>query len=433
MEKTIDGYLKEFEKVKKVTESEPSWLHSLRQEALDSFAQKGFPSVKDEAWRYTDLSSVAASRFSVKADDGKMPPKLVTSLQQGFSSYFLFFLNGKFQPEISQAPLGIRVESIKDSVTRNANLQKYFQLVAGSHEDPFLDLNLALGTDGIFIEIPDNFSMDLPLHIVHWSDAKGGLSQPKTIIKVGKSAKAVFIEDHRGGGAGNYLANPLTVVILDEQAILQHYKTQQENPTAFHFSNLKLKQADRSSFSSFSFATGSKLTRYDISAKLEGPEAVCRLSGLYLGEGDQHFDQTTWVDHAQPMGTSRQLFKGILGGNSRGVFTGRVLVRKGAQKTDAQQANKCLLLSEKAKVDSLPQLEILADDVKCGHGAAVGQLEEDALFYLRSRGIGLRTAQKILAEGFAREVIETITDPQWKKYIEMIASEKLIKIGTGGA
>lgn len=398
MEKTIEQYQKVFEKLKVDHKGEPAWLQSLREEAMTAVVEKGFPTVKDEAWRYTDVSDLMRDRFSVKLAEN--------------------------ETILTDVPEGIRVKSIPEAFAEDPDIERWFRALLASTDGAFLDLNVALGTAGVLIEIPEGVQVDRPLRVAHNLNSQGGLFQPKIIVKVGKGAKAVLVEDYCGAEGKNYFTNAFTGIVLEEGASLDHYKIQQESLAAFHIAGIKVKQGKNSSFSFVSVSLGSKLTRQEISAELaEG--ASCRLSGLYLGEGDQHFDHVTCVDHAKPAGKSGQLFKGVLGGNSRGVFTGRVLVRQGAQKTDAHQTNRNLLLSEAAKADSRPQLEILADDVKCGHGSASGRLEEDAVFYFRSRGIGERLAQKILAEGFAQEVLDGVAEPQTKKHVEKLVSEKL--------
>lgn len=432
MAKIVERYLEDFEKVKQAALDEPAWLRFFRDESVDAFARKGFPTAKDDAWRYTDLGHLTADKFSTETEAPRAILSDVGSLKRGLSGYFLFFHNGRFRPEFSALPAGVRARNMSDLLAEEPELEPGFRSLLQAPGEVFLDLNMALGLDGVVIEVPDGFCADCPIHVIHCSDVAGRLFQPRTIVMIGRGARAVLIEDYRGEKEKKYLTNAFTGVVLQEKAVLEHYKVQQESRSAFHVANLKVEQKKGSLFSSCSVALGSELTRQEISVTLAEEEAGCRLSGLYLGEGRQHFDHVTWVDHAKPSGKSRQLFKGVLGGDARGVFTGRILVRPGAQKTDAHQTSKNLLLSGEAKADVRPQLEILTDDVKCSHGSAIGESEEDAVFYLRSRGIDERSARKILAEGFAMEILEHIREPQWKKYTKELVSEKLAKIGAGG-
>jgi Fe-S cluster assembly protein SufD len=228
----------------------------------------------------------------------------------------------------------------------------------------------------------------------------------RNLIVLENKSKAAIVENYRSVSGKHYLTNAVTEIVLEEGSALEHCKIQREHPEAFHIATTQVTQCRASSFVSFALSTGSRLMRNDSRVSLAEEGASCVLNGLYLGDKDQLLDHQTFVDHQKPDGKSDQFFKGLLAGNSRGVFRGQVLVRQDAQRTDAHQTNKNLLLSDTAKVDTQPQLEILADDVKCSHGAAIGQLQEDAVFYLRSRGIGEKEAGRILSQGFAREVIE---------------------------
>ena len=269
-------------------------------------------------------------------------------------------------------------------------------------------MNTGFFQNGLLIRIPENFTLKEPLHVVNLAQASrnGNSSQARNLIVLEKKSKAAIVETYRAVSGERYFTNVVTEIVLEEGSALEHCKIQREHPEAFHIATTQVTQHRSSSFVSFALSTGARLMRNDCRVSLVEEGASCVLNGLYLGDKDQLLDHQTFVDHQKADGKSDQFFKGLLAGNSWGVFRGQVLVRQDAQRTDAHQTNKNLLLSDTAKVDTQPQLEILADDVKCSHGAAIGQLQEDAVFYLRSRGISEKEAGRILSQGFAREVIE---------------------------
>jgi Fe-S cluster assembly protein SufD len=430
-------YLKMFETLRDSRKDEPSWLLRLREEAMDSFAKKGFPTTRDDAWRYTDLAPVREGRFE---RDGSLSGEPSLSVQEGVEVLDIFEAVKVF-PEL---------------------LEKHLGRYADPEKDPFTALNAALFHSGNFIRISDGVILEEPIQIVH-SAASGGEAaafHPRTLILMGKGSKASVVETYASedGNAsvghprmqlsgiqassgfpleacGNdikgcphaYFTNSVTEIVLEEGARLEHCKIQQESPEAFHIATTHVVQRRGSSFVSFAFSTGARLMRNDCRVVLAEEGVSCELNGLYLGDKDQVLDHQTFVDHQKPDGKSDQFFKGLLAGNARGVFRGHVRVCQDAQRTDAHQTNKNLLLSDTAKVDTQPQLEILADDVKCSHGAAVGQLQEDALFYLRSRGIGEPEAARMLAQGFAREVIEQSSLGFMREELTSLVNAKLEK------
>lgn len=400
-------YLKAYEKMKDARPGEPSWLLRLRERAMDSFVKKGFPTTRDDAWRYTDLAPIRESRFDRDGSPGREP-----SLSD--------------MPNRPQA--GIEVFDIAEAVIAFPELlEKHLGRYADPEKNPFTALNEALFQSGTFIRISDGVILKEPIQIVH-SPASGGKAaafHPRTLILMGKGSKAAVVETYAAKDGGSYFTNAVTEIVLEEGSQLQHCKIQRESSEVFHIATTQVAQRRGSSFVSFALSTGGRLSRSDCRIALAEEGASCEMNGLYLGDKDQVLDQQTFVDHMKPDGKSRQFFKGLMAGNSRGVFRGHVMVRQDAQRTDAQQTNKNLLLSDTAKVDAQPQLEILADDVKCSHGAAIGQLQEDALFYLRSRGIGEREAGRILAEGFAREVIERSSLGFMKEELTVLVNEKL--------
>lgn len=401
--------MKAYESLTAGRKAEPAWLLRLRDEAMASFTAKGFPNTADEAWRYTDVTAIREGCFNRDGSLGREPS--------------LSDMSRRFQE-------GVEILDIAEALVKFPELlQKYLGQYADPEKNSFTALNTAFFQHGSFVRISAGVTLDEPIEIVHSvaPDRKGFVFQPRTLIWVEKGGKAWVREIYESTGTQPYFTNAVTEIVLEEGARLEHSKVQRESPGAFHIAMTQVAQRRGSSFTSFALSTGARLMRNDCRVTLAEEGASCELNGLYLGDKEQVLDQQTFVDHQKPDGKSDQFFKGLLAGNSRGVFRGHVMVRQDAQRTDAHQTNKNLLLSDTAKVDAQPQLEILADDVKCSHGAAVGQLQEDALFYLRSRGIGETEAGRMLAQGFAREVIEHSSLSFMKEELTKLMNEKLEK------
>ena len=427
-DKTIDKYLKAFERVKKNANSDPSWLRSLREGAMAAFAQKGFPTAKDEAWRYTDVAPIRKTFFNLGEGIAALSPETVAELKRKSGKNFLLIVNGKLLREHSHVPEGIEVMDLGEAILSSPELvEPYLGRTAALGDDIFCALNMAFFHSGLLIHVPAGRTVKEPIYAVFLTDPAQNASvfYPRNLFVIGQGSKAAIVETYVSRNGKGYFTNAVTEAFLEPGAILDHVKIQSENAEVFHIASTYTVQRRASSFSSFALSTGGRLARSECRMVLAEEGASCELSGLYLGDRDQVLDHQTFVDHRKPDGKSRQFFKGLMAGNSRGVFRGQVLVRQDAQRTDAQQTNKNLLLSDKAKVDTQPQLEILADDVKCSHGAAVGQLQEDAIFYLRSRGIGEKDAGRILAQGFAREVIERSNLDFMKEALSDLVNEKL--------
>jgi Fe-S cluster assembly protein SufD len=427
-DKTIDGYLKAFEDMKKNTDSDPLWLLRLREEARASFVQKGFPTAKDDAWRYTDVTAIREVSWNLHEAVPELSWETVEALKRRSGRNFLLIVNGKFLSEHSSVEEGIDVVDLAEAIVSRPDLVEPHlgrYVVPGSNA--FSALNAGLFKQGLLIRIPENLVVKEPIHMVFFTHVSKSRSvfQVRNLIIAGKKSKTAIVETYMTGNGKSYFTNAVTEIVLKENARMEHCKLQQEHPEAFHVATTQVVQSRESSFVSFALSTGARLMRNDCRVVLAAEGASCELNGLYLGNKDQVLDHQTFVDHQKPDGKSGQFFKGLLAGNSRGVFRGRTVVRQDAQRTDAHQTNKNLLLSDNAKVDTQPQLEILADDVKCSHGAAVGQLQEDTLFYLRSRGIGEKEAGRMLAQGFAREVIERSSLSFMKETLLEFVSEKL--------
>ena len=394
-------------------------IRPLREAAFARFAELGLPTTQDEEWKYTSLAPLAQVQFEPAAEAKLHEPSLeqldrLAGGEPGDGAVRLVFVDGHHRPELSSraassggafigslaAALAERPELVERELARHADYQR----------DALIALNTAFIEDGAFIDLPAGVVLQAPIYLLFVSTAAGGatVSQPRNLIVAGAGSQATVVETYAGIADEVYLTNAVTEVVLGKGAGLDHYKLQEESARAFHIALLQVHHGRNSRFTSHSVALGAALARNEVRALLASEGSECTLNGLYMATGKQHLDNRTLIDHQSPRCTSRELYKGVLAGHSRGVFSGRVLVQKDAQKTDASQTNRNLLLSEDALVNTKPQLEIFADDVKCAHGAAVGQLDEDALFYLRSRGLGREAARSLLTYAFASEMVNLI-------------------------
>jgi Fe-S cluster assembly protein SufD len=389
----------------------------LRQAAFARFAELGLPTTQDEDWKYTSLAPLTQIQFAPPAE--AKPPTLeqlnrLAGGSPGDGAVRLVFIDGRYRAELSSRGSSTGGAYIGGLGTAHAERPEFVERELARHADYQRDALTALNTafieDGAFIHLPAGAVLQAPIHLLFVSTAHGKptLSQPRNLVVLGAGSQATVIETYAGLSDDVYFTNAVTEIVLGENAQLDHYKLQEEGARAFHIALTQVQHGRDSRFNSHSVALGAALARNDVRALFAREGSACTLNGLYMATGKQHLDNRTLIDHQSPRCTSRELYKGVLDGQSRGVFGGRVLVRHDAQKTDASQTNKNLLLSDEAVVDTKPQLEIFADDVKCAHGAAVGQLDEDALFYLRSRGIGQEAAKSLLTYAFASEMVNLI-------------------------
>ncbi len=391
-----------------------AWLRDLREWGLARFAELGFPGPRDEQWKYTRTAAVAARSFRL-SEAVPTPPRdaLDPFLIPGLDPYRLVFVNGRYSAELSDTgglPAGVEMSSLAEVLASSPDRARSW-VSSTPVRSGFDALNQAFLADGAWLEVPPGVALERPVQLIYLSVGSDPptLANVRNVLVLGVNAQAKVIESYGAAGAAAGLTNAVTTVGLADGASLEHYKLQEESEKAFHVARLDVRQARDSRFTSHSVSLGGELTRNDIGAALEAEGAECTLNGLYMVDGRQHVDFHTSVEHTQPRGTSREFYKGILGGRARGVFNGRIHVHPGAQKTDSQQSNQNLLLSRDAEVDTKPELEIYADDVKCSHGATVGQLDPDMLFYLRSRGIDPDSARGLLTYGFAQDVIERMS------------------------
>ncbi|HET9597615.1 MAG TPA: Fe-S cluster assembly protein SufD [Anaeromyxobacteraceae bacterium] len=399
-------------------------LRRLREDGQHAFLRVKLPTTSQEDWRFTSLAGLAARPLAFAAPaavpaDAELPP-----------APRLVFVNGRLdaaRSDLSGLPPGVRAGSLAAALEeRPAALEPHLGRIVPPPDHAFAALNAALLEDGAFLELSHGVRCERPIHLVFLTAAEGAALAavaPRALVVAGAGARASVVEHHAGRGA--YLSVPVTELALAEDAQLEHARVQEEGAAAYHVALLQVEQRARSRFTSQSIALGGAVARVEARARLAGEDATCDLHGLYVGQGQQVLDHFVHVDHAAPRATSRQLFKGILDGASRGVFAGRILVREGAQKTDAGQVNSNLLLSRDATIDAKPQLEILADDVKCSHGGTVGQIREDQLFYLRSRGVPAALARALLTWAFAAEMVEHVGPEEVRARVRRAVTARL--------
>jgi len=379
-------------------------LGRTRQAAIERFGTLGFPTTHNEAWKYTNLAPFLKTPYQpapAAAFTRDLPAASPGAVR-------LVFVNGRFAPELSQTRTlaGLKISRIEEGLTRRPIVDR-IGATAAFEENALVALNTAMFEDGALVEIADGAVLDAPVELLFLATADGTVAYPRNLIIAGRDSQARIVETYRGSAAG-YFTAAVSEVLVADGAVIEHYKLQEESEAALHFGMLAVRQGASSSFVSHNIAFGAALARNEIAVVLEGEGADCNLNGLYVTGGRQHVDNYTTLDHAQPHTTSHELYKGVLDGSSQAVFHGRIIVRPEAQKTDAIQRNKNLLLSDGAVINTKPQLEIYADDVKCTHGATVGQVDADAIFYLRSRGIPLAEARSLLTYAFTNEMISTM-------------------------
>lgn len=406
------------------------WMGAARQSAFERYREHGLPTRRDEEWKYTDVAAIGR-RTSLAPDNIPPDPSSEAALlawalaQEGM--HLMVFVNGHYSDELSalgELPNGVRLESLANVLDGDADVpEQYFDQL---HEHTiFAALNNALTTDGAVLTLADETILDKPVYLLFIASGHGAAIYPRIIVSAGRNAHATLIEHYFGMLDAHNFTNAVTQLSLAVGAELQHCKLLQEGSAAMHVAGIHAEQAAHSRFDSHSFALGGRLVRNDITSRLSGTACLCNFDGLYLLEGRQHADHHTRIDHLVPSCTSREYYRGILDGESHGVFNGKVIVHPFAVKTDAHQANHNLLLSRQAEVDTKPQLEIFADDVKCTHGATVGQLNDDNLFFLRTRGIDAESARSLLIYGFANDIIERVAAPQVRTRIENMVLNRL--------
>ncbi|MEO6392129.1 MAG: Fe-S cluster assembly protein SufD [Pyrinomonadaceae bacterium] len=432
-EKIEDQFVAAFRVGQMARGAEATWLTRLRESALDRFEQLGLPTVRDEEWKYTSPAQIAKTTYALAT-----APAIKRDLVEGYFypealESCLVFLNGVFNAEFSSLmglPDGVVVMNLSTALaneTQAAVIREHLARGADYNANAFNALNTAFAGDGAYVFIPRGVKVSTPLHLLFLTvpEASSVASFPRVLIIGEAQSEATVIESYAGTADGNYLTNAVTEVVLAEGARLSHYKVQNEGAGASHLATT-IADLDRDSvYDATTITLGAQLSRHEIAVNLNREGAECWVDGLYIVGDGQHADTHSAIHHTKPHGTSHQLYKGILDGKSHAVFNGKVFVHQDAQQTDAKQTNRNLLLSNTARVDTKPQLEIFADDVKCAHGATVGQLEEEELFYLVSRGLHPELAKNLLTYGFAEEVIAKIKIESIKQQLDEAVLHRL--------
>ncbi len=428
-------YISNFQSFEKSLNGEAkSWLHTVRRDALNKFDKLGFPTTRNEEWKYTNVTSIAKENFKHvhQPDLERVKPDEIRRFDYNeLDVHLLVFVDGHFAKKLSSIrdlPDGVKAGSLADALrTDAAPVKQHLTKYARYEDDAFTALSTAFINDGAYIYLPENSLVEKPIHMLFLSSNRSEpfITYPRNLIVAGKHSKATFIETYAGVENNKYFTNTVTEVFVDENAHIEHFKIQEESTEAYHVSTTQVYHRAHSNFISNAITFGGLIVRNNPRAVLDAEGVESTLNGLYLGTGKQLIDNHTTIDHARPHCNSHELYKGVLDGNARGVFNGKIFVRLDAQKTDAKQTNQALLLSDNATIDTKPQLEIFADDVKCTHGATIGQLDDDALFYLQTRGIEKELARDILTYAFASDVIDRISIKELRDYCHHRALVKL--------
>ena len=417
------------------------WLRSLRAEAAAHFAEQGLPSTRLEEWRYTNVTPLAKQRFALPgAELAPVTRDAVESLSfPVFACSVFVFVDGRFRPELSSPRAlsgSLRVESLAELRARAPErLAGHLGRHADAKRHPFVALGTACLDDGACLFVPRGTSVEQPIHVVQLASglAPDQVCHPRLLVVAEPGSHVTLIQDFVSLSGARGFTNSIAEVTLGQGAAVDLVLLQRENAQSFHVSNLEVRLARDARFAAHTLTFGGGFVRNDLNGVLEDEGASLRLEGLTVAGGKQLIDNHTVVDHALPHGESRQRYKSVLGGRARGIFRGRVIVRPDAQKTVASQASANILLGEGAEIDAKPQLEIWADDVKCSHGATIGRLDEDALFYLRSRGIGETSARNLLVQGFASEVLASLPSPALAEGLTDLLREQMRDAGAGEA
>ncbi|NUN10260.1 MAG: Fe-S cluster assembly protein SufD [Ignavibacteriaceae bacterium] len=407
-------------------------LHTYRKDALKRFNELRFPTIKDEEWKYTNISPVIAKYFKPSADSA------VIADAKGVDRFFinrndfihLVFVNGRFSDELSfgwKETEGFTVTNLKTAIKDKPEIVSgYIGKNAVIEDNIFTALSSAFIEDGTFIYVNKNTVVEKPVHIFYVTNSNEEImNAPRNLFIAGANSQIKVIESYEALSSAAYFTNVVTEIFLEEGAVVEHIKIQDEALGAYHIARTEVSQKKASNYLSYNVDFGGSIVRNNLHTRFDESGAENNLRGLYLTSGSQLVDNHTRIDHAMPHCLSHELYKGVLNDSSRAVFNGKVMVRKDAQKTNAFQENKNLLLSEDALVNTKPQLEIFADDVKCTHGATVGQLSKDSLFYLKSRGFSHDTAMRVLIYAFASDVVHAIDIPEIRDYLEKKIAEKL--------
>jgi len=433
----VDAFLAAYKLRKEAfTSAEPPWLSAQRQQAIESFQDSGFPTVADEEWRYTNVSPIVSTEFQItpQAASVAAPP-----FKDDAAVNCLVFVNGQYDQQLSKTsslPSGVLIGSLRTLLSdpkASDVLRVYLgrTLQAGAHG--FTHLNAALWQDGPCVIVPAGVALEKPVYLMNLVRADGAplVCHPRTLIICERGSQATIVETFQSVEEGVGFSNAVTEVVAGENSVVDLYKSVQCNQRSFHIGLLQVYAARDSRISALSASLGGDLVRNETHVVLDAEGADCTLNGLYAAKGVQHVDNHTTIDHAKPHCASRQFYNGILDGHATGVFNGRVIVRPNAQKTDAVQKNRNLLLSTDATIDTKPQLEISANDVRCTHGATVGQMDAEALFFLRSRGLERADAVAMLVQAFASEILDKVAATEFRNWLTGRLVEQLLGRASG--
>jgi Fe-S cluster assembly protein SufD len=414
MTTTLNPFVAEAEQLASVShQTEPAWLAEARQKALTSFNRLGFPTTRDEEWRFTSVAPIADGSFTLARQTAALTGADVEAYRWLTEpTITLVFVDGVYRQELSSlagVPADVQIGSLAAARSERV-LERHLTTVADAQRQAFTALNTAFLTDGLFVSIPDGVIVRTPIHalFITSSDAAPTMVHPRVLIVLGAHSQASIIESYESRHRTRSFTNVVTEVVAGENASLHHYKLQRESSAGFHIGAIAARAARNAALVFHSVSLGGALVRNDVTIRLDGEGATCTLNGVYLTDGSRLVDNHTTIDHAQPHCDSREVYRGVLADKSRAVFNGKIVVRQDAQKTDAKQTSKALLLSPDAQINTKPELEIFANDVKCTHGAAVGQMDDEAIFYLRARGLDEGEARHMLIRAFAGEVLNQI-------------------------
>ncbi|MBI4311212.1 MAG: Fe-S cluster assembly protein SufD [Chloroflexi bacterium] len=420
----------------------PSWLKALRQSAMDRFMELRFPTARrgNEPWKYTDIRPLAARPFPMPAPAvAKLSRQEVRRATFGETRWRrLVFVDGSLAPSLSSLkdlPAGVTVSDLADAVLSHPDLvQQHLGRVAPFQDEAFVALNTAFIQHGAFVHIGDGVALDQPIHIIFiTTTGQEAAFHPRVLIATGKDSSATVVESYLGQD-GRYFANLVVEIALGRGSALKHYRVQRQSDAAYHIANTHVELTANASYADGNFDFGGGLARNNLNVLVAGEGASARLHGLYMPTGEQHVDNQVIIDHHKGHSDVNEVYKGVLNGRSRSVFHGSIIVQPNAAKVNAHQEDKNLLLSPEAEADTKPAFWIYCDDVKCGHGAACGQIDPNALFYLRSRGLSEAAAKGLLVRGFAAGILDAIQLPALRKHVNDIASARLEEwLGNGSA
>lgn len=430
----IRHYEESFGGLEKVAAShEPLWLRKLRQAGFARFSETGFPTARDEDWRFTNPSAIAQTPFGLVRNGHRLPSLTdVAPHRIAGAGCELVFVDGRFVPKLSSVgklPNGVKAASLAAEIAANPGaIEPHLGRYLNIQRDAFAALNSAFIEDGAYVYVPKGVVLEAPIHLLFISAGHDTptVNHPRNLIVAGENSQVTIVENYVSLGRGEKaLCNTVTELLAGDHSVVSHYMIEREDEQAFNVSTLRIQQGRSADVASHSVLVGGALVRNNVHPVLAGEGGECLINGLFVGRNRQHLDNYMLVEHASPHCGSRQFYNGILDGHAHGVFHGRIIVHKDAQKTDAKQTNRNLLLSDTAQIDTKPQLEIYADDVKCTHGATIGQIEENSLFYLRSRGIDEASARRLLLFAFASECLDRMKTGPARTYVENLIHRNL--------